>query len=56
MKRIITYKKSIIDRKLSTVNTALEFEKENDITPNFCVFVTHLSIHNTAIYREEKKV
>ena len=56
MQRVITYKKSIIDRKSSTVKTTLEFEKVNDITPNFCAFVTNLGIDNVGIYRGKKDI
>ena len=46
LKRSISYRKSVIERESSIVNTALEFETQNDSLPNFCHFVNNFNVNN----------
>ena len=55
LKRYVLYKKNVIARKTSIVNTAFEFETSNDVNPNFCDFVENFNLINTELFDVEKR-
>ena len=55
VKKVILYRKSIIERTSSTVNTAFDFEGRNNVSPNFCLFINNFNLNNEEVFDANKK-
>ena len=54
IKRVILYTNNIKKRNLSTVNSAFQFEAQNNISPNFCLFLNKFSIDSNNLLMAKK--
>ena len=55
IKRVVNYTKDIEDRPTSTVNKALNFEKNDASTPNFFTYITNFNLNHNDFANSNKQ-